>query len=69
MAREHPDYRDNLELLNRRFPEHDMLNVEELMQITGIKTHRTVNKHFKGGIVGGRISKVKVARWMCGMKM
>ena len=45
-----------------------MLNVEELMQITGIKTHRTVNKHFRGGLVGGRISKVKVARWMCGMR-
>lgn len=67
MAREHPDYRDNLELLNRRYPECDMLNVEQIMQITGYKTHRSVNKHFGDGLVCGRISKVKMARWMCGM--
>lgn len=68
MAKEHPDYRDNLELLNRRFPDHDMLNIKELMETTGIKTYRAANRKFGSVLVDGKISKVKVARWMCGMR-
>lgn len=70
MAREHPDYRDNLELLNRRFPDHDILTTEEIMQVTGYKCPKTVLLKFKDAFVApGKISKVKMARWLCGLKM
>ena len=66
MAREKEGYRENLELLNVRYPDHDMLTVEEVMQVTGIRTKDTVRKHLGQFYVNRRISKVALARYMCG---
>lgn len=66
MAREKDGYRDNLEILNNRFPDHDFLSIEEVMNVTGYTDRRTINKHFAGKIVNHRISKVFLARYMCG---
>lgn len=66
MAREHQDYRNNIELLNLRFPDHDMLSIEEVMQVTGFKKRDTVLKYLGGSFVNRRLSKVALARYMCG---
>lgn len=65
MPREKDGYRENLEILNVRFPEHDMLSVEEVKQVTGFSNIRTVKKYFGQYFVGNRISKTYVARGMC----
>lgn len=64
MAREKEDYRANLEILNRRFPDHDMLTIQEIMQVTGYKSINSVKRNFK--LVNRRISKAAMARYMCG---
>lgn len=64
MAREKEDYRANLEILNARFPDYDMLTVEDIMQVTGIKSRNTIRKHFE--LVNRRLSKAALARYMCG---
>lgn len=66
MAREKEGYRDNLELLNLRFPEHDMLSVEEALQVTGYQKRDTLMRHLGDKFVNRRISKVFLARYMCG---
>lgn len=64
MAREKEDYRANLEILNARFPDYDMLTIEDIMQVTGFKSRDTIRKYFK--LVNNRISKATLARYMCG---
>lgn len=67
MAREKEGYRDNLELLNTRFPDHDMLTMGEVMQVIGCTDRRTLRKYI--GIANwqnDRLSKVFLARYMCG---
>lgn len=67
MGREKEGFRENLALLNERYPEHDLLTIEEVTQVTGFRSRKTVLKHLGSYVVGGRrISKVHVARWMCG---
>lgn len=67
MAAEKAGYRENLELLNNRFPDHDLLTIEEIKQVTGFSSRKTVLKYMGKHVVGsGRISKVHVARFMCG---
>lgn len=66
MAREKEGYRDNLELLNNRFPDHDFLSMEEVMKVTGYTDRRTVKKYLGAAFVNNRISKVFLARFMCG---
>lgn len=66
MAREKDGYRENLEILNRRFPEHEMLSIEQVMEVTGYRSRNTVLKHFEGRFVNKRLSKVYLARYMCG---
>lgn len=66
MSREKEGYRENLEILNNRYPDHDMLTIEELMQVTGYKSINTVRKYFGKILVNKRISKAALARWMCG---
>lgn len=66
MAREKDGYRENLELINTRFPDSDMLSLEQAMQITGYTDRRTVQKHLGKYFVNKRISKVYLARYMCG---
>lgn len=65
MAREPEDYRLNLDILNTRFPDHDMLTHEEVMAVTGCKSINTVKKWFKFN-ERHRLSKPTLARWMCG---
>jgi hypothetical protein len=66
MAREKEDYRANLEILNSRYPDHDMLGIAEIMQVTGFTSRTTIRKHFGAKMVGKRISKAALARYMCG---
>lgn len=66
MSREKEGYRENLEFLNTRFPDHDMLTVDEVMQVTGIRTKDTVRKYLGQFYVNRRISKAALARYMCG---
>lgn len=66
MAREKEDYRANMELLNVRFPDYDMLSVQDTMKVTGFKKRDTVLKHLGQCFVNGRISKAALARYMCG---
>lgn len=66
MAREKEDYRANIELLNLRFPDHDMLSLEEVMQVTGYKKRDTVLKHLGKNFVNKRLSKAALARYMSG---
>ena len=66
MAREKDGYRENLELLINRFPEHDLLSMEQVMQVTGYSDRRTLLKHLGQYFVNKRISKVFLARYMCG---
>lgn len=66
MAREHPDYRANLEILNIRYPDHDMLSVDDALQVTGYKKRDTIMKYLGGSFVNNRISKAALARYMCG---
>lgn len=67
MAREKEGYRKNLEILNNRFPDHDLLTIEEVKQVTGFKSRNTVLKHLgKYLICKSRISKADLAEFMCG---
>lgn len=67
MAREKEFYRENLELLNARFPDHDMLTLPEVMQVMGWGDRRTVRTYLGEHITPDRkISKNPVARFMCG---
>ena len=66
MAREKDGYRENLELLNNRFPQHDLLSMEQAMQVIGCTDRRTLQKHLGKYLVNKRISKVYLARYMCG---
>lgn len=64
MPREHTDYRNNLAILNDRFPDHDMLTIEEAMLVWGCKSVNTIKKLIP--FVNRRVSKATLARLMCG---
>ena len=66
MSREKTDYRANLEILNTRYPDHDMLTIDEIMQVTGYTSKTTIRKYLGTRMVGRRISKAALARYMCG---
>lgn len=66
MAREKDGYRDNLELLNMRYPDHDMLSFDEVKLVMGWSDTRTVKKYFGKYITCEKISKAALARYMCG---
>lgn len=66
MSREKTDYRANLEILNTRYPDHDMLTIDEIMQVTGYTSKTTIRKYLGAMMVGRRISKAALARYMCG---
>lgn len=65
MGREIDGYRDNLEMLNLRFPASDMLSIDQCMEATGL-CRNTIRKHLGKRFVAGRISKVFLAKYMCG---
>lgn len=66
MAREKEGFRDNIEQLNRLFPEHEMLSIQEVMQVLNVTSPTTVRKHLGEKMVLGKLSKVALARFMCG---
>ena len=66
MSRELDGYRDNLEILNLRFPNYDMLTIDDVAKVTGHRSRNTVLKHLGHKFINHRISKVYVARYMCG---
>lgn len=66
MAREKEGYRENLEILNTRFPNVDMLSQDQVMMVIGCADRRTLRRRIPGNWVGGRLSKVYLARYMCG---
>ena len=65
MPREHPDYRNNIALLNERFPDHDMLGYQDVMALYGWSLN-TVKKHFPFNPDTKKICKTTLARLMCG---
>lgn len=66
MAREKEFYRENLELLNARYPDHDMLSFDEVKTVMGWADTRTIKKYFGKYITCEKISKTALARYMCG---
>ena len=66
MPREKEFYRENLEILNTRFPDHDMLTIDEIMQVTGYTSINTIRKIFGKMLVNRKLSKAALARYMCG---
>lgn len=67
MARELQDYRDNLAILNDRYPNHDMLTEEQAMEVTGYKSRTTLRKYLgKSFNQAKKICKPALAKWMCG---
>ncbi len=58
--REKDGYRLNIELLNQRFPEKDMLNIREVMEFTGC-SYNTVRKHIRFAAMG-MVTKADLAR-------
>ena len=66
MGREKEGYRENLELLNLRFPDHDLLSMDEVLAATGYKSKNTINKHLGDKLVNKWISEVYLALYMCG---
>ena len=67
MPREHPDYRDNLELLNAMFPGAALLQAYQVRQATGWTSDRTVRRNLP--TINGRVSKVALAKFLCGMEV
>lgn len=60
MPREKEGFRDNIALLNRRFPEKDMLNIKEVMEFTG-QSRNTVRKNIRFTAMN-LVSKADLAR-------
>ena len=63
MPVEHPDYRNNIEQLNRMFPEKEMLTVADIMKVYGYRSPTSVRQNFK--LTNGKLSKTSLARHMC----
>ena len=64
MPREHIDYRNNIEQLNRLFPDKEMLTTADAMKVWGCSSVNTIKKYVP--FVHGRVSKAALARAMCG---
>ena len=62
MARETEFYRVILQSLNERFPDHDMLNYKEVMQVTNMSIN-SVKKYLSFNECK-KIHKTKLASWM-----
>lgn len=66
MAREKEDFRDNIEQLNRLFPDYEMLSIKDVMQVLNVSGVNTVRRRFGDKMVHGKLSKVALAKYMCG---
>lgn len=64
MPREKEDYRANIEQLNRLYPDHEMLTIQETMQTMGYRSKDTAKKYIP--FTNRRVSKATLARIMCG---
>lgn len=65
MAREREDFRLNLERLNELYPDKEMLNIREAMQVMGFHRDLTAKKYIP--FTSSRlVSKVTLARIMSG---
>ena len=65
MAREKEGYRDNIEQLNRLYPSHEALSLEEVAQVLNCSI-KTVRRNLGHLMVHKRIMKTALARYMCG---
>ena len=66
MPREKPGFRGNMERLNERYPDHDMLTIQECMVVNGWKSVNTAKKHI-GHLINKKshkISKTDLAIYM-----
>ena len=61
MPREKPNFRDQLERIDKAFPGKEILSRKDVAQFTGI-CYSNINKHFK--LNRGLITKVELARQM-----
>lgn len=66
MPREHEDYRNNLEQLNRLFPDKEMLTAADAMMVWGVTSVNTIKKYVP--FTNRRVSKATLARCMCGRR-
>lgn len=64
MPREKEDFRANLERLNELYPDHEMLTIQESMQIMGYRSYDAARKYIP--FTNRRVSKATLARIMCG---
>ena len=64
MPREHEDYRNNIEQLNRLYPDKEMLTIQEATKVMGFKSIETTKKYVP--FTNRRVSKAALARVMCG---
>lgn len=65
MAREKEGYRDNIEQLNRLFPSHEALSLQEVAQVMNCSI-KTVQRNMGHLMVHRKIMKTALARYMCG---
>lgn len=65
MALEHPDYRANIEQLNLKFPDREMLTLADVAEVYGYKNPGSARYKFGCHLQLGKISKAKLARLMC----
>ena len=65
MGREKEGYRDNIEQLNRLFPNYEALSLSEVAQVMNC-SERTVKRNLGHLMVGKKIMKTALARYMCG---
>lgn len=65
MPREKEGYRDNIEQLNRLFPSHEALSLEEVAQVMNCSV-KTVRRNLGHLMVRAKIMKTALARYMCG---
>lgn len=65
MAREKKLYRENIEQLNRLYPSHEALSLEEVAQVLNCST-KTVQRNMGHLMINKKIMKTALARYMCG---
>ena len=65
MVREKEGYRDNIEQLNRLFPSHEALSLQEVAQVMNCSI-KTVQRNMGHLMVQRKIMKTALARYMCG---
>ena len=66
MPREHEDYRNNIEQLNRLFPDKEMLTAADAMKVWGVTSVNTIKKYVP--FTERRVSNATLARCMCGRR-